>query len=136
MTRAALLLVAAGSAWCPFAAGPDTSGVGVYEARLTLPKDDGGALAGVARAESPDVYYRVTLKDVPEGASLALGCDWIDPNGAVAHQNRYLTRQVDKRVWPTHCHRRFGPAALPGAWKVRLSLDGRVLVTTPFAVAE
>ena len=134
MTRAALLLVAAGTAWCPFAAGPDTSGVSVYEARLTLAKDDGGALAGVDRAESPDVYYRVTLRDVPEGASLALGCDWIDPNGAVAHQNRYVTRPADKRVWPTQCHRLFGPAALAGTWRVQMSLDGRVLATTPFTV--
>lgn len=134
MTRATLLLLAAASAWCRLGAGPDTRGVGVYEARLTLGQDDGGTLVSVERGGGPDVHYRVTLKDVPAGASLALGCDWIDPNGTVAHQNRYVTRPADKSVWPTQCHHLFGPAALSGVWSVRMSLAGRALVTTPFTV--
>ena len=119
------------------ARGPKDRGfgrVGVYQDRITLRKDDGGALTAVDRRVADLVVYHVTLNGAPIGETLPLSCAWIDPLGHIAHQNSYTTVRVTKQVWPTHCRCPIGPAAAPGLWKVEMSLDGRLLRSTTFEV--
>jgi len=101
-------------------------------AALSLAGHRDEALTIFTRETKPDVYYRVVLGDAPEGRKLAIGCDWIDPEGAITHQNRYRTRRIDRRLWPTHCHFRFGTRVPPGRWTVRMLLGGRVVSTDSF----
>ncbi len=108
--------------------------VSTYESRITLDRDSEGNLTEVNRQSGSKVFYRVTLKEAPVGEKLSLSCDWIDPSGTVAHQNRYQTRQIDKAVWPTFCYSQFGPNSAAGTWQVRMSLDGRILSTSSFVV--
>ena len=94
----------------------------------------GSSLSEINRQASPQVYYRVTLKEAPIGKQLSLRCDWIDPSGEVLHQNQWQTRTIDKAVWPTHCRYQFNPAAATGNWKVQMSLGDRTLSTNSFQV--
>ncbi|MCU0518531.1 MAG: DUF3859 domain-containing protein [Oscillatoria sp. Prado101] len=108
--------------------------VSTYESRIALDRDSGGNVTEVDRQSSPKVFYRVTLSEVPVGEKLSLSCDWTDPSGRVAHQNRYQTREIDRSVWPTYCYSQFGPNSAAGTWQVRMSLDGRILSTSSFVV--
>jgi len=110
------------------------AGVSTYQSRITLAQDNQDNLGAIDRQTSPKVFYRVTLKDAPLGEKLSLGCDWIDPRGQVAHQNRYQTRQIDKAVWQTHCFYQFNPASTAGTWTVQMSLGERILSKSPLLV--
>jgi hypothetical protein len=59
--------------------------------RITLTQDDGADLRNITPQNSPEIVYRVTLKDAPVGQKLDLKCNWINPNGEIVHQNRYQT---------------------------------------------
>jgi hypothetical protein len=111
---------------------PDTTAVTASSGRLTLQDDDGGNLTVVDLRQKPELWYRVTLEDAPVGSKLALSCDWIDPNGNVAHHNHYQTREIDRTVWPTHARYQLTPNSPTGTWTVKLSLDGRVLHAMTF----
>ena len=87
----------------------------------------------IVRQDNADVFYNVTLKDAPVGKKLALTCDWINPGGQVAKQNRYETRPIDTPVWQTHCKYPLGAAA-PGTWQVRMRLHDRQLSAASFEV--
>lgn len=126
----AVILFVSISAWRHSAAlGRITAG----QARVTRATDDGGDLQSVAR-NGEDVFYRVILRDAPEGESLRLTVNWIDPAGNIFHQNRYETKVIDKTAWPTFAKCRIGEAAPRGRWKVELLLDDRVLSATSFEV--
>jgi hypothetical protein len=101
---------------------------------LTLTREGGEALQAIARQASPEVYYRVTLQEAPMGTKLDLKCNWIDPNGEIAHQNRYQTNEIDKEVWPTYCRHQFNTASPDGMWKVEMRLGDRVLEEAEFKV--
>lgn len=102
--------------------------------RITLTQDDGSDLRNISRQKSPEVFYRVTLKDAPVGKKLDLTCNWIAPNGEIVKQNRYQTREIDKSIWDTHCRYNIGSASTPGKWKVQMFLQGRQLSETEFEV--
>ncbi|MCC5633365.1 DUF3859 domain-containing protein [Nostoc sphaeroides CHAB 2801] len=102
--------------------------------RITLTQDDGSDLRNISRQNSPEVFYRVTLKDTPVGQKLDLTCNWIDPNGEIVKQNRYQTREIDKSIWDTHCRYIIGSASTPGKWKAQIFLQGRQLSETEFEV--
>lgn len=104
--------------------------------RLTLAADDGGSLAVVERRGQPEIWYRVTLNNAPLGSELALDCEWVDPTGAVAKQNHYTTKKIDKPVWPTHARCQFGASSAVGTWTVKLSHQGRVLHSMTFEVKD
>jgi hypothetical protein len=126
----AVILFVSISAWRHAAAlGRITAG----QARITRSTDDGGNLQSVAR-DGQDVFYRAILRDAPEGESLRLTVNWIDPAGNIFHQNRYETKVIDKTAWPTFAKCRLGEAAARGIWKVELLLDDRVLSATSFEV--
>lgn len=109
-------------------------GISVYQSRITLSQDQGENLAVIERTNQPEVYYRVTLKEAPIGKTLSLQCDWIDPNGQIAHQNNYTTRQINTTVWQTHCRHQLGIASPPGTWQVQISLGNRILNNNSFTV--
>jgi hypothetical protein len=90
----------------------------------------------VDRQARPEIWYRVTLDHAPLGASLSLTCEWVAPDGSVAHRNRYQTRVIDKEPWPTHARHRFGPSSPTGRWTVRLVLDSRVLHSLTFKLED
>ncbi|MCC5613993.1 DUF3859 domain-containing protein [Nostoc sp. CHAB 5836] len=102
--------------------------------RITLTQDDGSDLRNISRQNSPEVFYRVTLKDTPVGQKLNLTCNWINPNGEIVKQNRYQTREIDKSIWDTQCRYIIGSASTPGKWKAQIFLQDRQLSETEFEV--
>ncbi len=110
--------------------------VSAISGRLTLVQDDAGNITTFFRQTSPEVYFRVTLKDAPIGTRLALDCDWLDPTGQIVHQNHYQTRTIDRSIWPTHARWRFGAASPTGTWTVRMSVEGRTLRTSSFRIED
>lgn len=105
----------------------------VEPGRITRAHDDGGNLGAVTR-DGGELYYRVTLERVPVSENLSLKCNWTDPSGRVVKQNSWETRTTDKSVWATSCRSTLGAAAQPGAWRVEMLLDDRVVSRTDFRV--
>lgn len=108
--------------------------VSTVQSQISLSESGGSSLTEINRQASPQVYYRVTLKQAPIDKQLSLRCDWIDPSGQVTHQNQWQTRTINKAVWPTRCQYQFNPAAATGNWKVQMSLGDRTLSTNSFQV--
>jgi len=104
--------------------------------RLTLENDKGEDLKRVDRRGLPDVWYRVTLEEVPRDTQLSLTCEWVAPDGRVVHTNRYQTNTIDKDIWPTHAHHRLSSESPTGTWTVRLLLKGRELHSKTFEVRD
>jgi hypothetical protein len=103
------------------------------QGRLTRVQDDGGILGAISR-DGSDIYYRVTLEQVPLSENLSLKCNWIDPGGRIVKQNSWQTRTTDKAVWATSCHNTFGTSAQSGKWAVEMLLDDRRISRTEFQV--
>lgn len=108
--------------------------INVYESRLTLSNDNGENFNSIDKQTNPEIYYRVTLQKAPMGEKLNLQCDWIDPNGNIAHQNNYETKTIDKEIWKTFCRNQFGETSLLGKWEVEMKLGDKVLSETIFEV--
>lgn len=102
--------------------------------RITFAQDDGGNLTTISRQNRQELFYRVTLKDAPIDQKLTLACNWIDPNGEIAKQNRYQTQKIDRPVWDTHCRYTIGNAAPTGNWQVKMFLDRREISHANFQV--
>lgn len=101
--------------------------------RVTREIDNGANTQTITR-DGQDVFYRVTLRDVPLGEKLNLSCDWIDPTGKIVTQNRWETRDTNKAVWETHCRCRIGNSAPSGNWKVQMKIGERVISAGDFKV--
>lgn len=108
--------------------------ISVYQSNITLNQDSGDNLTTVNRGENPEIYYRVTLQAAPRGEKLSLKCNWLDPNGNIAHQNSYQTATINKEVWSTYCRYRVGNASIPGEWKVEMWLGDKLLSSSDFTV--
>ena len=108
--------------------------ISIYQSRVSLNQNNSDNITEINRQNNPKVYYAVTLQNAPLGQKLSLNCDWIDPSGQVAHQNRYSTRQIDKATWPTFCYYQFNSGAIAGNWTVQMSVDGRILSKNTFVV--
>ncbi|MGD1806543.1 hypothetical protein ACP6PL_14040 [Dapis sp. BLCC M126] len=105
------------------------------QSQLTLETNSGKkTLTVVDSQQNPEVFYRVTLQDAPVGKKLSLGCDWINPNGEISHQNSYQTKQINKEVWPTYCRYQFNPSSPVGKWQVKMYLGDRSISKTEFTV--
>jgi hypothetical protein len=127
-----LVLLLAGGFYWSYRSGV-YAGVSADPGRITRAVDDGGDLKTVTRA-GDELYYRVTLRDVPLDESMDLVCNWIDPTGRVYHQNRWETPTTDSPVWPTRARCRLDVNAPTGDWRVELVLDGRVVTSSTFRV--
>lgn len=95
--------------------------------------NSGEVLSAITR-DGQEVFYRVTLRDVPLGEQLDLSCNWFDPTGKIFRQSRWETRDTNKAVWETHCRCQISTDAPPGNWKVELKLGDRTLSSTEFKV--
>ncbi|MET0646541.1 MAG: DUF3859 domain-containing protein [Pyrinomonadaceae bacterium] len=105
----------------------------VEPGRITRANDDGGNMGSVSR-DGGELVYRVTLGRVPVAENLSLKCNWVNPDGRVVKQNSWETRTTDKDVWATACRHSLGASAQPGAWRVEMLLDDRVVSRTDFRV--
>lgn len=95
---------------------------------------DNGANTQTITRDGKDVFYRVTLSDVPPGENLQMSCNWIDPTGKIFSQNRWETRNTNKEIWATHCRCDLGSTAPTGNWKVEMKIGDRVVSTGDFKV--
>ncbi len=101
--------------------------------RVTREIESGSNTQTITR-DGRDVFYRVTLRDVPLGEKLPLSCNWIDPTGKIVTQNRWETRDTNKEIWETHCRCQLGSAAPSGDWKVEMKIGDRVVSAGDFKV--
>ncbi|WP_287274337.1 MULTISPECIES: hypothetical protein [unclassified Okeania] len=105
------------------------------QSKLTLETNSGQEILIVVDSQqNSEVFYRVTLQDAPVGKKLYLGCNWIDSNGEISHQNSYQTKQINKAVWPTYCKYKFHTGSPVGNWQVEMYLGDRFLSQTEFTV--
>ncbi|NET30322.1 hypothetical protein [Okeania sp. SIO1I7] len=105
------------------------------QSHLTLETNSGRKILTIVDSQqNPEVFYRVILQDSPAGKKLSLGCNWINSNGEISHQNSYQTKQINKAVWPTYCKYKFHPASPVGNWQVEMYLGDRLLSQTEFTV--
>lgn len=93
--------------------------------RLTLADDKGEDLKVVDRRAEPEVWFRVDLEQVPLDATLDLRCEWVAPDGRVMRRNRYMTRRIDRAVWPTHARCHILEDFPTGTWTVRLLIEAK-----------
>ncbi|NEP02726.1 MAG: DUF3859 domain-containing protein [Symploca sp. SIO2E9] len=104
--------------------------------RITLAQNPLSQLKVVESSLRPEVYYRVTLQEVPLGRKVSLKCNWIDPSGQIVHQNSYQTRKINQEIWSTYCRYQFGSTVATGTWQVQMSLGDRVLSSTSLRVKQ
>ena len=104
------------------------------DGRVEVAGVEAAPAADIDRQGSPEITYQVVLHDAPLAGRLDLSCEWVDPGGRVSLHNRYRTRIVYKRTWPTHCRQRFHAGAAAGAWRVRLLSGRRVLSSSQFVL--
>ncbi|GGA19994.1 hypothetical protein [Okeania sp. KiyG1] len=105
------------------------------QSQLTFETNSGRkSLTIVDSQQNPEVFYWVTLQDAPVGKKLSLGCNWINSNGDISHQNSYQTKQINKAVWLTYCKYKFHSGSPVGNWQVEMYLGDRFLSKTEFTV--
>ena len=105
------------------------------QSKLTLQTNSGTEILNVIDSQkNPEVFYRVILQDAPIGKKLSLGCNWINSNGEISHQNSYQTKEINRGVWPTSCKYKFNPSLPMGSWQVEMYLGDRSLSKTEFIV--
>ncbi|MFO0661538.1 MAG: hypothetical protein U0165_17155 [Polyangiaceae bacterium] len=81
-----------------------------------------------------DIQLDVVLHEAPSGRSLDMTCDWVGPSGQTLFESRYQTKTIDRGNWPTHCKYSFKSTAPTGAWTVRMKVEDRVVIETPFTI--
>jgi hypothetical protein len=104
------------------------------QSRMSLPRDDGSDRRSIGRQDTPEIYYRVTLKDAPIGEKLSLSCDWMNPSNQIIHQSRYETKEIKITDWNTACRLPIDRNMPTGTWKVRMVLGNRSIADAAFEV--
>jgi hypothetical protein len=102
--------------------------------QLTLVSYPEKRLSVVNRNQMGELVYQVQLKDAPVGKTLNLSCDWINPQGAIVHQNRYETKEVKTPIWNTQCKYKSQGNVAVGNWEVKMKLGDRLLSNENFTV--
>ncbi|MEL6462830.1 MAG: DUF3859 domain-containing protein [Cyanobacteria bacterium J06621_15] len=108
--------------------------INVYDSRVGFERNDSASLEEIDRQKKPEVFYNVTLQDAPLGKQVELGCNWVDPDREIAHQNSWKTKTISKEVWNTHCRYTFNKNLPPGNWIVQMTLDDEVITSNKFVV--
>jgi hypothetical protein len=107
----------------------------VDDSRISFRRNDfANIIEPIERRKAPEVFYNVTLKDVPLGKQIALGCNWFDANREIAHQNSWKTKTINKELWNTHCGYKFNENVPAGNWRVQMTLDDEVIISNSFVV--
>jgi hypothetical protein len=107
--------------------------VWAQEAKLTI-GEDSESLQEIEREGQPEVFYRVTLRDMPLGDRVQMECRWVNAQGRITRNNKYQTQKVTSATWHTWCRERLVRDSPPGDWTVEMYLDGRRISTTEFRV--
>ena len=102
--------------------------------RITLTKNSQTNVEEIDRQKNPQVFYQVTLKDVPLGDRLHLTCDWVNPTGQVVRQSNYQTQPIEQPFWTTYCFHRIDSGSTVGTWQVKMSVEGHFLSRQTFVV--
>jgi hypothetical protein len=105
----------------------------VTQDRITLVQN-GENLTKISKGV--EIAYRVTLSEAPINQKLNLTCNWLDPQGQVAHANRYDTKNITTPIWNTTCRYQIPTDAMLGNWKVRILVGDRLLKQTSFEVGN
>ncbi len=108
--------------------------INVYDSRVGFRRNDSASVEEINRQNTPEIFYNVTLQDVPIGEQVELGCNWVDPKREIAHQNTWKTKTVSKEVWNTHCRYKFKENVAAGNWIVQMTLDDEVISSNKFVV--
>ena len=108
--------------------------INVYDSRISFRRDDSASVEEINRQNTPEIFYNVTLQDAPVGKQVELGCNWVDPNREIAHQNSWKTKTISKEVWNTHCRYKFKESVPAGNWLVQMTLDDEVIISNQFVV--
>ena len=108
--------------------------IDVAHAHLTDERAPGADVETVHRGDATPLRLAAELGHAPAGEELALACDWVAPSGSIAHHNAWRTKAVDHAPWLTHCRYTLPGGAEIGRWQVRMTLEGRELVTRPVLV--
>ena len=93
-----------------------------------------GKASPFERSGSPEVRLDAEVAEAPVGDRLDLSCEWVEPSGTRAHENRYTTKSIDRALWPTHCRYTLAPSSPTGTWTVTLKQSDRSLTTEHFDV--
>jgi hypothetical protein len=103
----------------------------VTQDRITLVQNDEN-LTKISKGS--EIAYRVTLSDAPIDQKLNLTCNWLDPQGQIAHVNRYDTKQITTPIWNTTCRYQIPSSTNAGNWNVQILAGDRLLKQTSFEV--
>lgn len=102
-------------------------------ARVTRETDNGSNSSSVTR-DGNNVFYRVTLQNVPLGQNLPLSCVFTDPMGNIFHQTTWKSRETDHSSWDTFCRCRMPESAPAGKWKVEMKIGDKLVSQSNFSV--
>ncbi len=106
----------------------------VDDSRISFRPNDSANVEQIERQKAPEVFYNVTLKDVPLGKQIALGCNWFDSNRKIVDRDSWKTKTIDKELWNTHCRYKFNENVPAGNWRVQMTLDDEVISSNSFVV--
>lgn len=131
-----MILSGAGALWLLDREAPDFRQVQVTQGRLGWEHDDGEDHLQIDRSRGRELWYRVMLDPAPVGQIMTLECEWVSPDGTIAHRNQYRTKSIRQSPWETHARWSPNAATVLGTWTVRLSCAGRELHSKRFEVVE
>lgn len=86
------------------------------------------------RAKNQQMFYRVTLKDVPISAQVRVSCQWTDSTGQIVYQSRYQTEEINRSPWVVACSAPLTPQSQTGTWTVKMSVEERSISDQTFSV--
>ena len=86
------------------------------------------------RQKDPQVFYRVTLKNVPVNDRLIISCRWSDPKNQTVYQSRNQTQDIPRSPWTTFCAVPLTSQSQTGNWKVQMLIEDRLISAQQFVV--
>jgi hypothetical protein len=105
----------------------------VTQDRITLVQNDEN-LTKISKGS--EIAYRVTLSEAPIDQKLNLTCKWLNPQGQIAHVNRYDTKNITTSIWNTTCRYQIPSSTNAGNWNVQILAGDRLLKQTSFEVGN
>lgn len=109
--------------------------IAVVDSRLCRAGSD-RPLRAVERGQATPLAVRLTVRDVPPNEPLLLDCQWIDPAGQVAIEQRYRTRPAPAALRSAYAEQVLPPHARAGNWTVRLLVAEREVSRLPLEVRD
>ncbi|MER3435043.1 MAG: DUF3859 domain-containing protein [Leptolyngbya sp. ERB_1_1] len=86
------------------------------------------------RQKDSQIFYRVTLKNVPINDRLMIRCRWSDSTNQIVHQSRNQTQEITRSPWTTACSTPLTAQSQAGTWSVKMSVEERPISDQTFIV--